>query len=108
MNEGKGEDDRAADGVEPGMHWVQHVVEGRAGEKVTEGSDFVLFAQSFNRCMSWYLQKLETVSSQELLRYHTKPTFSIIEFILCGRFWIIAWYALHKAVFSKNMMCIGL
>jgi len=30
MNEGKGEDDRAADGVEPGVHWVQHVVEGRA------------------------------------------------------------------------------
>merc|ERR550525_2049927 len=30
MKEGKCEDDRAADGVEPGMNRVQHVVEGRA------------------------------------------------------------------------------
>ena len=33
MEEGKGEDDRAADGVEPGVHRVQHLLEGRAGEK---------------------------------------------------------------------------
>ena len=32
MEEGESEDDRAAYGVEPGMHWVQHVVKGWAGE----------------------------------------------------------------------------
>ena len=33
MKEGECEDDRAADGVEPGVHWVQHVVEGRAKQR---------------------------------------------------------------------------
>ena len=32
VEEGEGEDDRAADGVEPGVHRVQHVVKGWAGE----------------------------------------------------------------------------
>ena len=32
VEEGESEDDRAADGVEPGVDWVQHLFERRAGE----------------------------------------------------------------------------
>ena len=32
VEEGESEDDRAADGVEPGVDWVQHLNERRAGE----------------------------------------------------------------------------
>jgi len=32
VEEGESEDDRAADGVEPGVDWVQHLIERRAGE----------------------------------------------------------------------------
>ena len=33
MEEGEGEDDGAADDVEPGVHRVQHLLKGRAGKK---------------------------------------------------------------------------
>ena len=32
VEEGESEDDRAAAGVEPGVDWVQHLLEWRAGE----------------------------------------------------------------------------
>ena len=36
VEESKDEDDRAADDVEPGVHRLQHLLEGWAGEKTKE------------------------------------------------------------------------
>ena len=55
MKEGECEDDRAADGVEPGVHWVQHVVEGRAGEKKALDAIHLVSSNKFLVFVLWTL-----------------------------------------------------